>query len=677
MHHNLLELPLRDPVILFTAVLFVILVAPIAFKKIRIPSIIGLIFAGTVLGPNGFGILERDEAIVLFGSVGLHYIMFLAGLEIDLNDFKKNRNKSFIFGGLTFFIPMILGTVVAHYFLEFSLTSSVLLASMFASHTLLAYPAVSKLGITKSRSVNITVGGTMITDTAALLVLAVIAGSARGELSPQFWVQLGVSFAIFTAIVILAFPVVARWFFKTVDDPVFHYIFVLAMVFLAASLAELAGVEAIIGAFFGGLALNRLIPHTSPLMNRIEFVGNALFIPFFLLSVGMLVDVEVLTRGPQALIVAATMLVIALLAKFLAALAAQKIFGFSAIERQVIFGLSSAQAAATLAAVLVGYQLEILNDDVLNGTIVMILGTCLASSLVVEKSGRELAILEADAPIDVNEIEDRILVPISNPGTIENLVDMAIMSRPPGNLSPIYALAVVRDSDEVAERLASTRKMLEKALKYATGADQDLQIVPRVDVNVSNGILRAARDLQTNQILMGWNAKVSAKEKLFGSVLDVLLDEGSQMILVSRMLQPLNTVNRIVLAVPPVAEKEPGFLHWLRTLKRLAKGLGCNMKVFVTEAGAAEFQSAMTATSPEVEYACEHFDDWNDFLALSRHLKKDDLFVVVSARPGTISYEKIHASIPTFLSKYHQEDNFLVVYPELGEGLSSHKGTNR
>lgn len=547
-----LSLPLTDPVLIFALVLLIILLAPLLLKKVSIPGIIGLIVAGIIVGPNGFNLLLRDSSIVLFGTVGLLYIMFLAGLEIDLTEFKKNKHKSIVFGILTFIIPQSTGTLVSYYFLGFSLPSSILLASMFASHTLLAYPITSRLGISKIETVNIAVGGTIITDTAALLVLAVIAGSTNGELDSAFWIRLGIGLTVFTFIVLFIIPRIARWFFRNLEaEGSSQFIFVLAVVFIAAFLSELAGVEPIIGAFLAGLAINRLIPPSSALMNRIEFVGNTLFIPFFLISVGMLVDFRVLFRGPDALIVAATMVVIAMGAKWLAAYFTQKIFKYSVDERNIIFGLSNAQAAATLAAVLVGFNLGLLNEDVLNGTIIMILVTCIVSSFVTEHSGRRLAIYESEKKPDVKDFPERILVPVSNPATIEPLVDLAIMLRDPNSQEPIYPLTVVKDNEEAKEKIAFNTKALQKAMKDASATEIPVHIASRVDVNTTSGILRAMKELMISEVVMGWNGKITAKDMIFGSVLDSLLQNSRQMILVSKIIYPLNTIKKVIVAVPP------------------------------------------------------------------------------------------------------------------------------
>lgn len=415
-----LFLPIDKPVFIFTLVLLIILLVPLFLRRVRIPTLIGLIVAGIVVGPKGLNLLQRDASIVLFGTVGLLYIMFLAGLEMDLAEFKRNRARALLFGAFTFLIPQTIGTIVGVTVLGFSLVSSLLLASMFASHTLLAYPIVSRLGLSRSEVVAVAVGGTMITDTAALLLLAVIAGSYQGELSLLFWLRLLVLSAVLVLTVLFVFPRIAAWFFKHGQmDGAMQYVFILAIVFAAASLAELSGLDAIIGAFLAGLAMNRLVPHTSPLMNRIEFVGNALFIPFFLISVGMLVDLRLLFQGPEALFVAAVMILVASGCKWLAALATQKVLGYTATERSLIFGLSNAQAAATLAAVLIGYNIGLLNELVLNGSILMILATCLMSTLTVENAGHRLALaarrpVATDGPPQPAVISEQSLAPLAN-----------------------------------------------------------------------------------------------------------------------------------------------------------------------------------------------------------------------------------------------------------------------
>ena len=494
-------LPLTNPVLIFSVILFIILFAPLVLHRFKIPDIVGLIIAGALIGPYGLHIMDRDSSIVLFGTVGLLYIMFVAGLEIDMADFKKNSKRSLIFGLYTFFIPMILGTFAGVYLLDFSYPTSILLASMFASHTLVTYPIVSKYGITKNRAVNVTIGGTVVTCLLALLVLAVIVGMSTGELTQGFWIQLGVSTVVFAFIVLWGFPFVGRWYFKRYDDRVGQFIFVLGLVFFASFLAEAAGLEAIIGAFLAGLALNRLIPNTSALMNRIEFVGNALFIPFFLIGVGMLVNFHVFLYDLTTVWVAVIMCVVATVSKFIPAWLAQKNFRFTTSERTLIFGLSNAQAAATLAAVLVGYNvilgttpegesIRLLNESVLNGTIVMILVTCIIASFATQKGAQEVALAEfaEDESVDNEEIEDRILIPLSNIENVEELVGLAVTIKSKKAKAVMTALNVIQadEGDSMAEKKAN--QLLEKATKAAAATDNELVTSLRYDEDIVNGI---------------------------------------------------------------------------------------------------------------------------------------------------------------------------------------------
>lgn len=668
MKENILTLhfsfPLKDPVLIFSVVLFIILLAPIILRKFRIPSIIGLIIAGVIIGPYGFHLIERDSSIQLFGTVGLLYIMFLAGLELDLNEFKRNRHRSLLFGTLTFSFPFVLGILACHFLLHLSFISSVLISSMFSTHTLVAYPITSKLGITKNQAVTIAVGGTIITDTVVLVILAVITGAAKGTLNQAFWYQLGISLILFVGIVFFLFPIIGRWFFRNIKgDSVSEYIFVLAMVFLAGFLAEAAGVEAIIGAFFAGLALNKLIPHTSPIMNRIDFVGNALFIPFFLIGVGMLVDMKILLQGPTALVVAGVLTVVAFSGKWLAAFFTQKLFGFSTIQRRVIFGLTSAHAAATLAVILIGFNIGLVNESVLNGTVILILITCLVSSFITESAGRKLAIQEKDMLPEAAENKERILVPISNPTTIVQLMDFAVMLRNVQQKEPIYALTVVRDDEEAVTKAQLSKKMLEEVIKHASGTDTEVEIRSRVDLSVASGITRAVKEINATDLIMGWNARMHTTDRLFGTKLNNILENVWQNVYVCHFIHPLNTNRKMLVALPPYMEYEIGFTHLLQKIKTLSIEMGVNITLSCTAQTRSVFIKEMEKhkTPLEVQYLPLNHPD--DLLHLSRFLTPNDLFILANARKGTISYDPSMENLLVRMNKRFQNNNFMLIYP--------------
>jgi len=671
-------LPLKNPVIIFSLVLFIILFAPILFNKIKMPHIIGLIVAGVIIGPYGFNLLLRDSSIVLFGTVGLIYIMFTAGLEIDMEEFKKNKGKSFVFGLFTFIIPMILGSFASYFILGFSIPSSILLSSMFASHTLLAYPIASKYGLARTRAVTLTIGGTIITDILALLVLATIIGMTRGEITSTFWIRLLISSVIFGCIIFFLFPLIARWFFKNFDDNISQYIFVLAMVFLGSFLAEVAGLEAIIGAFLSGLALNRFIQHTSPLMNRIEFVGNAFFIPFFLISVGMLVDFSVLFKGTGALKVAGFMIVLAVLTKYIAAWLTQKTFRLSANERQMIFGLSTARVGATLAIVLVGYNIilgetvagdpiRLLGEDILNGSILMILVTCTLSSFSVEKASGKLALNEESKAAESPDGNEKVLISLAYPDTVEEMVDFGLMLKPKKSGIPVYALHIISDESDNGKTHVIGKKMMDRAVKHAAGTENVIIPLTRFDMNISNGIIYTIKEQKISDVLIGLHHDADHSDFL-GPITERILQRTSETIFIYKSVQPFNTLKRMVVVVTPKAELEPGFSHWFSKLTTIAKEAALSVIVYANAETIKELEDQNAAKGLKVDY--NKFSNWDDFLIFTRELKQNDLFVIISSRKGHASYSPHLNKLPYYLSNYFYGNSFIMLYPnQLDLGL--------
>lgn len=674
-------LPLQNPVIIFSLVLFIILFAPILFNKIKVPHIIGLIIAGLIVGPYGLNLLKRDSSIVLFGTVGLLYIMFLAGLEIDLAEFKKNKKRILVFGLLTFIFPLVVGTLTSYYILGYGFLSSLLLASMFSTHTLVSYPIASKYGVIRNQAVSMTVGGTMITDILALLILAGIAGMTKQDVSSAFWIQLGVSTLVFVGIVFAVFPIVIRWFFKHFDDSISQYIFVLAMVFLASFMAEAAGVEAIIGAFFSGLVLNKFVPHSSPLMNRIDFVGNALFIPFFLISVGMLVDVTVLVKGWGALKVAGIILVVALSTKYLAAWLTQKIFKLSKAEGTMIFGLSSSHAAATLAIILVGYNIiigetasgepiRLLNEDVLNGTILLILVSCGVSSFVVEGASKKLALDEEDTSAADDQLNEKILVSLAYPNMVTHLVDFGIMLKSKKSNTSIYGLNVIDDEKDVNEQTSNSKKVIEKAISHAVSSENSIIPITRYDSSISNGIVYTIKEHGIGDIVIGMH-KQADQHTFLGAKAGNIIRRVHETIYIYKPTQPLNTFKRIVVAMPPKAETEPGFLHWLKKIMAIAKEAGIPVKFYGVTATNDAVVKIIERSPDAVKVSFNEFSNWDDFLIFSRELKPDDLFIVVSSRKGHDSYVPQMSRLPYYLSNYFVEQSLMILYPkQLESGIN-------
>lgn len=666
-------LPLADPVLKFLLILLIILAAPLLLNKLRVPHLLGLIIAGAIIGPNGFNLVLRDSSIILSGTAGLLYIMFLAGLEIDMGDFKKNSGKSLVFGMYTFLIPMILGTVVGLWVLDFSMETSVLLASMFASHTLIAYPIISKLGISKNNAVSITVGGTMITDTLALLVLTIIVGMATGNADNAFWIRLGVSIVIFALIVLLVFPFIGRWFFKRVHDNISQYIFVLSMVFFGAFLAQLAGMEAIIGSFLAGLALNRLIPQSSPLMNRVEFVGNAIFIPFFLLSVGMLIDYRAFFTSFETIKVGMVMIIVATAAKYAAAWLTQKTFRLSVDQRSVIFGLSNAQAAATLAAVMVGYNvilgtdangapIRLLNESVLNGTILMILVTCAIASFSAQKGAHNIAMKESGEETEDKDTKDEhILIPVSNEETVEELVNLSLAIKSKTNTSGLYALKVIDNQNSDDKTLKSSKRVLQTAVDTAAATDTRLKGLLRYDLSISNAITSVVKEREITDLVLGLHKEKDIPAAFLGNIVENVLQHSSVTTFIYKPVQPLATIKRHLIILPDRAEKEIGFIPVMNRVWNVLQNTGAKVVFYGSEDTLKAIKKLFTKRAGEISYV--NFSDWDDFLIVFRDVKADDSMWVIFSRKEGYSYDPVMPRIPGYLNKYFQSNSFILSYP--------------
>ncbi len=657
------QTPFANQVLIFALILFIILLVPLIFNRFRIPGIIGLIVSGMIIGPHGLNIIERGPAVNLFSTIGLLYIMFIAGLELDLDGFRKNRNKSVVFGLFTFVVPILLGFPVCYFLLDYSFSTSLLTASMFATHTLIAYPIVHRLGIAKNQAVAVTVGGTILTDTAVLILLAVISGSHQTGLSNSFWTALAVSLTIFLAIVIFVVPRVSSWFFRRLEDEKYaHFIFVLSVVFFCAFLAELAGLEPIIGAFAAGLTLNRLIPHTSSLMNRIEFVGNSLFIPFFLVSVGMLINIGVLTNGPQALIIAVSLSTVALTGKWLAARLTSVVFNYSKIESGLIFGLSSAHAAATLAVILVGYNVGLIDDNILNGTIVLILISCVVASFVTERAGKKM-LIQMDAEPEPVTATQKVLVPIANPETMERLVDLSMAMKSSRDRSPIIGLTVVKDNDQAQQKLLQANKLLDKAIIHAASADQKIEIMATIDRNVTSGILRIVKEKFITDLLLGWSEDKSIADIIFGRTFDSVVRQTTQTIFITRLVTSLSVQRNLVIVCPAFAEKESGFYRWIHSMFNAAVHLRMKIRLYATEEVHTDIVEYARTNKFAVEIVYKGPFEFSQLNSWVSHVMTDDMLVFACSRAGGVSYTPTLDLLPKKIARAFNGHNLIFVYP--------------
>lgn len=673
-----LKLPITDPTWIFFLVLAIILFAPILLSRLHIPHIIGLILAGVVVGKYGLNILERDSSFELFGKVGIYYIMFLAGLEMDMGNFARHGRRGVLFGLLTFAVPFVTGLLVGIHVLHYSLLSSMLLACIFSSHTLVSYPIVGRFGVEKHVSVVLSIVATAIASFLALLILAGIVGAFEYGADGWFWLMFFVKFILYGAFVVCVFPRLARWFFRRYDDNVMQYIFVLALVFLSASLAELAGLEGLLGAFLTGLVINRLIPKVSPLMNRIEFVGNALFIPYFLIGVGMLINIRVLFAGSEALRVLGVMILTATLTKWVSAFLMQKLFGMNGDSRRMMFGLTNAHAAGALAMVMVGTRIEIapgvflMDDLVLNGTVMVILVSCILSSLATERAARGIVMSDTELEENQGSTHGKCLITYSNPNTVDELTQLAMMIRNPRIPDSLMGLSVAYDDEKGKRRLMQGKMNLEKAKKVAASADVKLATLSRVSTNIASGIVHTMKEYDVGEVVIGLHHKVNIADSFFGNIAENVLKGTHREVMIVRCLMPVNTIRRVVVAVPPKAEYEVGFYKWLEHLCRMGEQLGCKMHFFTHPDTEPYIAGYIAKMHENVRTEFSALEDWDDLLLLTAHVAYDHLLIIVSARNGFISYRPSFERLPMQISRYFNNTSVMLLYPDqYGDPLES------
>lgn len=661
------HLPVTDTTWIFFLVLCIILFAPIVFNRLRVPHIIGMILAGILIGPHGLNILLRDASFELFGKVGIFYIMFLAGLEMDMEGFRRNREKGLVFGVLTFGIPFLAGLGMGVYVLKFSFWASMLLACILASHTLVSYPIVGRYGLGRRSVVTISIAATMVALIAALVILAGIANVFEGNGGWPFWVWFLVRFAIYCMGVFFLVPRMTRWFFQHCANQVTLFTYVLTVVFFCGGLAELCGMEGILGAFLAGLVLNRFIPHISPLMNRIEFVGNALFIPYFLIGVGMLINVQVLFHSLHTVWVVVAMITVGTATKWLAAFLASKLFHRTAEEGWMMFGLTEAHAAGALAMVMVGTSLEVapgvylMNDEVLNGVVVMILLSCIISSFATEYGARRMALAEEEKATEGDD--EKIIIPMRDYDTMPGLVNMAMMMRNPKLNRGLIGLAVTTDDEKGMNEQAKAKRLLEDAVKICHAADVPIQTQSRLATNITNGILHALNEFEASEIVLGMHRKRSMFDTFNGPLIDNLLSGMFRQLMIVKCLVPANTLRNIKVFVPAKAEFEAGFHRWIDRLSRMAKQLGCRIIYFGPSGTLQRIEAYSQQYHENTRAEYEQMDDWDDIMMQTTGLQEDHLCVFILARKGSISYLKAFEDLPNQL-KYFAESSIILVYPD-------------
>lgn len=668
MAFQLPSLPITDPVLYFAVVMAVFLVVPLLFERLGAPGLIGLIVVGAVIGPNGVGLFERDQVMVQLGTIGLLYLMFLVGLELDLEQFRRQRQHSIVFGIASFLLPQLTGIAVS-LALGYALPAAILLGAMFASHTLVAFPIASRFGIVRTPAVTTVLGATLITDMLALLVLAVVAGAQGGGVGVLVWAGRIAALAALAFVILWLLPRVARWFFRRIGggDGVTEFTFVMVILFGCCVLAELAGIEPIIGALLTGLALNRYIPEQSALMSRIRFSAGSLLVPFFLISVGMLVDVRAFGRT-EAWAAIATLTVSIILSKGAAAKLTQRMFGYAPEDGWVMFGLSVSHAAATMAIVLVGFNIGLFDLAIVNAVVVIILVTCLVGPWAVNRWGRLLALREEARPVDPARGSGRILIPISHPKSRDGLLDLGMLLRERSSEEPLLPLMVVRDDEHSDANVAEAERMLGAAVLRASAAAVPVVPLTRVDQNIATGIARAVAETRASTMVIGWDGgRPTADAAVFGTVLDQLLERSKGEVVVARLTRPLNAVNRLLVILPPFVDRHPGFVATARTIKTLASQLTSPIRLLVIsdqcEAPAA-VEETLRGMRPDADLESGAPVGWRELEGeVEATVRDDDLLVLVGARHGTLPWHPRLQRLPRLLAGVGGGVPLLVVYP--------------
>lgn len=665
--------PITDPTLIFFVVLLIVLFAPIIMGKLRIPHIIGMVLAGIVVGKYGLNILERDSSFELFGKVGLYYIMFLAALEMDMEGMKKNKSRLLIYGLLTCFIPFTLTYLMSIHLLHYSAKASLLLSCIMASNTLIAYPIVSRYGLQQKPSVTLSVGSSMLSLLIALVILAGLVASFGEHDGVLFWIFFAAKFAAYCGFMIFLIPRLTRWFLRRYSDAVMQFIFVMAMLFMSAALSQIVGIEGVFGAFFAGLILNRYIPHISPLMNRLEFIGNALFIPYFLIGVGMLINVNLLFQGGHILWVIFCIVFFGTLGKAIAAYAACLGFRLPLSSGHMMFGLTSAHAAGSIAMVMVGMNILIgsntylVNDDMLNGVVIMILFTCIISSLITDWSSQKIILRDKELPEAEDEKkgnDEKILIPVRYPEYADSLMDLALLVRNQKLNRGLVCLNVVYDDKDMRYNQEQGRQLLDHCSQLAAATDVMTQTQVRIAANIANGIKHAFNEFQCSEIIIGMHMHPERSPKFWGEFHQSLFNGLSRQIIMARVIQPLNTIRRIQVAVPSRAEFEPGFYRWLERLSRMAGNLDCRIQFHGRTETLALINEYIQNRHHEVRADYALMNHWNEMPQLAAQISNDHMLVVITARKGTVSYKTALERLPEEITRFFSGTNLMIIFPD-------------
>lgn len=661
------SLPVTDPVGVFLILFAVLFGAPILAELVKAPALAGIVLAGMLLGPKGFGILRLDAWMEALGTLGLLYIFFTAGLEIDLAKLRKKKTDTIVFGGLTFLIPLCLGYLAGVLLFGMGTVPSILLGSLFASHTMLPYPIVQAMGLSGSRAVYASVGATAITDTLAMTALALTtAGTGPGW---TFWLRTVGILTVWTAAAALILPaLISRFFRRIKPGGTSEFLFALTIAFFCSAAAGLSGLEPAVGAFAAGLLLNGHIPERSGLMSQLKFAGDALFIPLCIFYIGMLADIPALFTRPDTALPALAMLAVILVSKYGSSLLLKPLFGFSLSEVNIAFGLSVNQTASTMAAALVGYRLGLFGDAILNGTVVMFAATCVLGPIITRRAAASLAMENTRGLNDEEPRRERILIAVSNPSTLKPLADFAFLMRDPKSKEPVLPVCVVQDSPGSDRDLEQAETVLAQAI--AQGVSDGVPVRPSafVSLNAAEGILQAAGTQGATTLLVGWNRPPKPTGAIFGDVVDQLLTGGRELTIVARLRKPLPESSSLMLIIPPFAERNPGAARAYALLRRILGGVPAKLSVLTLasdEIGVRESLKRVRGSIPHVTA----MESWKEFPRYIEKQPEGTTFLFLCPRPGRLAWHPSLEQLPRETAQAFPDSTLLVFYLPEEDGV--------
>jgi Kef-type K+ transport system membrane component KefB/nucleotide-binding universal stress UspA family protein len=668
-----IQLPLTDPAGIFSIVLVIILVAPFLAEKVKLPGVVGLALAGILVGPHALGLIAKDSAIEFLGTIGLQYVFFVAGAEIDLAQLRRERRSTIVFYAFTFGLPFAVGFATGMSLFGLGVLAAILFGCLFSSYTLVPYPIVSKLGITRQRSVVTAVSAVILTDTTTMGILAVVARVSHGGGDFLVWARMLGAVALWALLVGFLVPKAAQLFFSKVKpDGTIEFVFAIALVFICAFTSRIAGLEPIIGAFVAGLLLNRFIPESGVLMNRVKFAGDALFVPFFMVYIGVLADPTVLFGGLGAFGMAAAMVVLNIASKWLAARGAGAVLGFRRNEKRMLFGLSVNHAAAVLATAIVGYKIGLFDQTVLNGAIFLIIASCFIGPISTERAGKLLADEGEERQSGPDRSVERILVAISNPSTIRELLALSFLLRSRRSEEPVYPVAVVPESANTRLELAKAENSLAQAVVQGVSAGIPVLPATRVSVNASEGIVQAAIETRAGAIILGWNRSPKISHAFFGSAIEQVIGDAKELVVVARITKPLNSVSQVSLVIPPLVEKHPGFRRGLAYLGNFIAQTGAKLVVYAQRPSGAAVIGAMGHFKARLHAEIVEIDSWKALAHIigPSGASAGTAFVLFSAKPGEAAWHPAAEKLPHKIGEERPELPLLLFYLPEGAPLA-------